>query len=118
MHHHHFMESKKIHLPSDDDSSHGPCFEMDSHPPGTVVAPMDGLLLKVLVKDGMRVAEGQPVLVLEAMKMEHVVKAPRSGCVHQLKINTGQQVFDNIVLFFIKVVDMRFDSGTEKFRSL
>ncbi|KAK9146615.1 hypothetical protein Sjap_006518 [Stephania japonica] len=101
-HHHHFRESKKIHLPSDDDSSHRPSFDMASHPPGTVVAPMAGLVVKVLVKDGMRVAEGQPVLVLEAMKMEHVVKAPLSGCVNQLKVNTGQQVFDNSVLFVIK----------------
>ncbi|KAK9144785.1 hypothetical protein Sjap_004688 [Stephania japonica] len=102
-HHHHFRESKKIHLPSDDDSSHKPSFDMASHPPGTVVAPIAGLVVKVLVKDGMRVAEGQPVLVLEAMKMEHVVKAPRSACVNQLKVNTGQQVFDNNVLFVIKV---------------
>jgi len=43
---------------------------MASHPQGTVVAPMAGLVVKVLAKDGMRVEEGQPILVLEAMKME------------------------------------------------
>ncbi|KAK9086944.1 hypothetical protein Syun_029338 [Stephania yunnanensis] len=63
-------ESKKTHLPRDDDSSHGPSFEMTSHSLGTVVAPMAGLVVKVLEKDGMTVAEGQPVLVLEAMKIE------------------------------------------------
>lgn len=41
-----------------------------SHPPGTVSAPMAGLVVKVLVKNGMKVEEGQPMLVMEAMKME------------------------------------------------
>ena len=36
----------------------------------SVVAPMVGLVVKVLVKDGSKVEEGQPILVLEAMKME------------------------------------------------
>ncbi|KAK9086870.1 hypothetical protein Syun_029264 [Stephania yunnanensis] len=69
-HHHHFTDGKKIHLPGDDDSSHGPSFEIASHPPGTDIAPMAGLV----VKDGMRVADGQPVLVLEAMKMEYKIE--------------------------------------------
>lgn len=45
-------------------------FETALHPPGTVVAPMAGLVVKVLVMDGTKVEEGQPILVLEAMKME------------------------------------------------
>ncbi|GMY20387.1 Methylcrotonoyl-CoA carboxylase subunit alpha, mitochondrial [Fagus crenata] len=64
---------------------------------------MVGLVVKVLVKDGSKVEEGQPILVLEAMKMEHVVKAPSAGCVHGLLVTAGQQVPDGSVLFSVKV---------------
>ncbi|CAI9288549.1 unnamed protein product [Lactuca saligna] len=75
-----------------------------SHPPGTVAAPMAGLVVKVLVKNGMKVEEGQPMLVMEAMKMEHVLKAPTSGLVSGLQVTPGQQVSDNTVLFNVKAV--------------
>nr|KAJ0204916.1 hypothetical protein LSAT_V11C500296330 [Lactuca sativa] len=75
-----------------------------SHPPGTVSAPMAGLVVKVLVKNGMKVEEGQPMLVMEAMKMEHVLKAPTSGLVSGLQVTPGQQVSDNTVLFNVKAV--------------
>lgn len=56
---------------SDDDETHRkPVAEAKSHPPGTVVAPMAGLVIKLMVKNGEKVEEGQSVLVLEAMKME------------------------------------------------
>ncbi|KAK9086862.1 hypothetical protein Syun_029256 [Stephania yunnanensis] len=42
---------------------------------------------------------------MAGLVVKHLVKAPRSGCVHQLKVNTGQQVFDNNVLFVIEIVD-------------
>lgn len=60
----------KFDQPSDDVSQSKPSFETSSHPKGTVLAPMAGLVVKVLVEDGASVEEGQPVLVLEAMKME------------------------------------------------
>jgi 3-methylcrotonyl-CoA carboxylase alpha subunit len=63
---------------------------------------MAGLVVKVLLKDGARVEEGQPVMVMEAMKMEHVVKAPCAGYVEGLKATAGQQVFDSSVLFTVK----------------
>ncbi|KAL3725629.1 hypothetical protein ACJRO7_030631 [Eucalyptus globulus] len=100
--HHHFRQKLGQPLFDDDDSQHKPSFEMASHPQGTVVAPMAGLVVKVLAKDGMRVEEGQPILVLEAMKMEHVVKAPSAGHVHGLAVTAGQQVPDSSVLFSIK----------------
>ncbi|KAF8010821.1 hypothetical protein BT93_J1467 [Corymbia citriodora subsp. variegata] len=100
--HHHFRQKLGQPLFDDDDSQHKPSFEMASHPQGTVVAPMAGLVVKVLAKDGMRVEEGQPILVLEAMKMEHVVKAPSAGHVHGLAVTAGQQVPDSSALFSIK----------------
>ena len=57
-------------LSDDDRIQHTTNDETASHPPGTVIAPMAGLVVKVLVQDGSKVEEGQPILVLEAMKME------------------------------------------------
>ncbi|EPS66189.1 hypothetical protein M569_08586, partial [Genlisea aurea] len=75
-----------------------------SHQPGAVVAPMSGLIVKVLAKDGVEVEAGQSVLVLEAMKMEHVVKATDSGIISGLRVSAGQQVSDGTVLFYVKKV--------------
>ncbi|KAK6940781.1 Methylcrotonoyl-CoA carboxylase subunit alpha, BT domain [Dillenia turbinata] len=69
--HHHFRRRLGLELSDDDDSQQKPSFEKASLPAGTVVAPMAGLLARVLLKNGTKAKEGQPVLVLEAMKMEH-----------------------------------------------
>ncbi|KAF5455004.1 hypothetical protein F2P56_024623 [Juglans regia] len=101
-HHHYFKQKTGLELSDDDEVRHKPSFDRSSHPQGTVVAPMAGLVVKLLVKDGTKVDEGQPILVLEAMKMEHVVKAPCAGCVHGLLVTAGQQVTDGSVLFTVK----------------
>ncbi|KAK6164645.1 hypothetical protein DH2020_001509 [Rehmannia glutinosa] len=101
--HHHFKQRKGLDIADIDESQHKPALEASSHPPGTVVAPMAGLVVKVLVKDGTKVVEGQPILVLEAMKMEHVVKATTVGCISGLTVTAGQQVSDGTVLFRVKV---------------
>ncbi|KAG5514491.1 hypothetical protein RHGRI_035785 [Rhododendron griersonianum] len=102
--HHHFKQKMGLELSNDDEIQHKPTFETASHPPGTVVAPMAGLVVKVLVKNGMKVEEGQPIVVLEAMKMEHVVKAPTAGFIHGLHVAAGQQVSDSSVLFYVKCI--------------
>ncbi|OMP05096.1 Biotin/lipoyl attachment [Corchorus olitorius] len=107
-HYHHFRQKVGIELSDEDESHHKTSFEGTSHPPGTVVAPMAGLVVKVLVKDGAKVEDGQPILVLEAMKMEHVVKATSGGYVQGLKVTAGQQVQDGSVLFRVKVSDFHF----------
>ncbi|XP_048233679.1 methylcrotonoyl-CoA carboxylase subunit alpha, mitochondrial isoform X2 [Ricinus communis] len=101
-HHHHFRQKLGLDLSDDDKTQHMTDVETASHPPGTVVAPMAGLVVKVLVQDGSKVEEGQPILVLEAMKMEHVVKAPFTGYVRGLQVTAGQQISDNSLLFSIK----------------
>lgn len=69
--HHHFKRRNRLDLVDTDEShQHRPTTEASIHPPGSVVAPMAGLVVKVLVKDEEKVVEGQPILVLEAMKME------------------------------------------------
>ncbi|CAN6462836.1 unnamed protein product [Victoria cruziana] len=101
-HHHHFTQKAPLQRSSDEGSDVKRSFESATLPRGTVVAPMAGLVVKLLVEDGMKVEEGQPVLVLEAMKMEHVVKAPCAGYVRGLHVTAGQQIFDSSVLFTVK----------------
>lgn len=55
-------------------------------------APMPGLVLKVLVKPGQAITKGEPLLVLEAMKMENVLKSPSDGKVEKVHIETGAAV--------------------------
>ncbi len=60
--------------------------------PGSLMAPMPGSVVRVLVEVGDDVAAGDPLVVLEAMKMEHPVRAPHAGKVTELPVSTGQQV--------------------------
>jgi geranyl-CoA carboxylase alpha subunit len=59
---------------------------------GKVRATMNGRVVAVLVKQGERVAAGQPVMTLEAMKMEHVHTAPVSGTVSAIDAAEGEQI--------------------------
>lgn len=61
-------------------------------------APMPGLVLRIEVAEGDQVAEGDSLLVLEAMKMENVLKAPGGGVVKHIAINNGQAVEKNETL--------------------
>ena len=59
---------------------------------GKVRAAMNGRVVAVLVKPGDRVAAGQPVMTLEAMKMEHVHTAPVAGTIAAIDVAEGEQV--------------------------
>jgi propionyl-CoA carboxylase alpha chain len=67
-------------------------------PAGSLTAPMPGSVLAVRVAKGDRVAAGQPVLVLEAMKMEHTLAAPAAGTVTEVRVAAGEQVPAGAVL--------------------
>ena len=58
-------------------------------------------LLQVLAQQGDRVEEGDSLVVLEAMKMEHTVRAPCGGVVTSLTAVEGAQVSDGVTLAFI-----------------
>jgi biotin carboxyl carrier protein len=60
--------------------------------PATVRSPMPGRLVKVLVKVGDGVAAGQPLVVVEAMKMENELRAPRAGKVREIRGAEGAAV--------------------------
>ncbi|MET0237820.1 MAG: biotin carboxylase N-terminal domain-containing protein [Kibdelosporangium sp.] len=60
--------------------------------PGSLLAPMPGTVIRVAVSAGDQVEQGQPLLWLEAMKMEHKITAPASGTLTSLPVAPGQQV--------------------------
>jgi acetyl/propionyl-CoA carboxylase alpha subunit len=60
--------------------------------PGSLLAPMPGSVIRVDVAVGDRVSEGQPLLALEAMKMEHEIVATADGVVTTLSVQVGSQV--------------------------
>jgi acetyl/propionyl-CoA carboxylase alpha subunit len=59
---------------------------------GRLSAPMPGRIVKIAVAPGQEVRSHDPLVVLEAMKMEHVVEAPHAGVVQQVCVEVGQQV--------------------------
>jgi propionyl-CoA carboxylase alpha chain len=65
---------------------------------GSLVAPMPGTVIRVGVQVGEKVTQGQPLLWLEAMKMEHTIAAPVDGVVGELTVEAGQQVEVGAVL--------------------
>lgn len=65
---------------------------------GSLLAPMPGTVVRVLVQKGEPVEEGQRVLVLEAMKMQHHVTAPQAGTLTELHVAQGAQVAAGEVL--------------------
>jgi propionyl-CoA carboxylase alpha chain len=65
---------------------------------GSLIAPMPGAIVRIGVAVGDRVTAGQPVLWLEAMKMQHQITAPLAGVVSELPVSVGQQIEVGAVL--------------------
>ncbi|WP_133852912.1 biotin carboxylase N-terminal domain-containing protein [Labedaea rhizosphaerae] len=59
---------------------------------GPLVSPMPGTVLLVKAQQGEQVSAGQPLLVIEAMKMEHTIAAPVDGVLTEMRVQAGQQV--------------------------
>ncbi len=70
---------------------------------GALTAPMPGKVVKVLVEVGQQVAGGAPLVVLEAMKMEHTVRAAEAGTVRELHVIVGDQVDTDRLLAVVRV---------------
>jgi acetyl-CoA/propionyl-CoA carboxylase biotin carboxyl carrier protein len=78
---------------------------------GPVTSPMPGTVLFVSTEQGAEVEAGQPLLVVEAMKMEHTITAPVDGIVAELHVKAGQKVALDEVL---AVVTPRDDGDTKE----
>jgi acetyl/propionyl-CoA carboxylase alpha subunit len=74
---------------------------------GSLLAPMPGTVVRVLAGPGTAVGAGQPLVVLEAMKMEHTVAAPVDGVVTEMTVAPGDQVDTGQVLAVVE------EAGTE-----
>lgn len=60
-----------------------------------VKAPMPGVILSILVEVGQEIKEGDPLLILEAMKMENMIKSPTDAIIDAISIEKGQSVEKN-----------------------
>lgn len=67
-----------------------------------IAAPIPGLVVRVLVKEGDAIEEGQAVVLLEAMKMENELRAARSGVVKSVLASAGQRVEQNAPLLILE----------------
>ncbi|MBA2421733.1 MAG: acetyl-CoA carboxylase biotin carboxyl carrier protein subunit [Chitinophagales bacterium] len=63
-----------------------------------IKAPMPGLVLKLIVTEGEEIKKGDSVLILEAMKMENIIKAPGDGKIKSIKVKVKEAVEKNQVL--------------------
>jgi geranyl-CoA carboxylase alpha subunit len=79
-----------------------PAENEDTTSDGIVTAPMPGAIRRIQVTIGERVAKGQPLLILEAMKMEQAIPAPVAGTVVEILVQIGQQMKANDLLMVIK----------------
>lgn len=61
-------------------------------PAGTLTAPLPGVIKSIAVRPGQRVAGDDALLVIEAMKMDNVIRAPRAGTVGTVYVAEGRQV--------------------------
>jgi len=69
---------------------------------GLLEAPMPGKILELLVAEGDEVEEGQPVVILEAMKMENELKAPATGTVASVSVTESDNVEKNQTILEIE----------------
>jgi 3-methylcrotonyl-CoA carboxylase alpha subunit len=83
----------------------------DEHRDGHLAAPMSGTIVAVLVNAGDAVAKGAPLLILEAMKMEHTIAAPAAGIVSAVHYRQGDQVKEGADLIDVEA------SGVEAARA-
>ncbi|MCP5058143.1 MAG: carbamoyl-phosphate synthase large subunit [bacterium] len=85
-------------------------------PPGTepVPAPLQGTIVSLAIGVGDAIARDQPLLVMEAMKMEHVIAADRSGFVRAVAVAPGDTVLEGHPLLFLEEAEVDREAGEEQ----
>jgi propionyl-CoA carboxylase alpha chain len=71
-------------------------------PSGSLLSPLPGSIVRIAVEPGEEVAAGQPLVVLEAMKMEHTISAPHGGRIAEVRVAEGEQVEGGRVLVVLE----------------
>ena len=74
---------------------------MDEEAAGNLVSPMPGTIIEVMAGEGQQVRKGDTLLVLEAMKIEHTIVAPRDGTVQTLHYRAGDMVEEGVELLVL-----------------
>jgi geranyl-CoA carboxylase alpha subunit len=87
------------------DVTHAPPSLDEASSGSAALAPMPGKVAAVLVEEGAPVSKGQPVAILEAMKMEMEILAPRDGVIGKIRVVAGDQVKTRAVLIEIVVAE-------------
>jgi 3-methylcrotonyl-CoA carboxylase alpha subunit len=82
--------------------------------PEGLQAPMPGAVTQVVVREGEIVAAGQPIVIIEAMKMEHVIRAPHAGRVVALRVRQGDQVDAGAVVAELQAADAAAAGSAER----
>lgn len=72
--------------------------QTNPHQVNEVKAPMPGLIVEIKVEVGQEVKKGDPILILEAMKMENIIKSPGEGIIRAIKVSRQENVEKNQVL--------------------
>lgn len=98
------LRAAALDLGPDDSAGDGPPPSEDSGPNGTSVlpSPLQGTIIAIEVAIGQAVRAGDTVLIMESMKMEHVITSPISGFVRALKVAAGETVFEGHALLFVE----------------
>jgi len=76
-------------------------FKKSTNEKGSLTAPMPGKVVQVFVKTDQEVKKGQSLLILEAMKMEHLIRAPADGKIEQVYYTVGDLVEEKALLLKI-----------------
>jgi biotin carboxyl carrier protein len=63
-----------------------------------IKAPMPGLIIDIKVIEEQEVEQGEAIMILEAMKMENILKSPQKGIIKTIKVKKGQSVEKNQIL--------------------
>ena len=77
-------------------------------PEGTVAiaAPLQGMIIALKVAAGDRVQKGQPVAVMEALKMEHIIRSELSGTVREVTLEVGDTIYEDTPILFLEPGDV------------
>ncbi|HYC65863.1 MAG TPA: carboxyl transferase domain-containing protein, partial [Reyranellaceae bacterium] len=71
-----------------------------------LLAPMQGTIVSIAVKEGDAVAQGQPLLIMDAMKMQHEIASPARGYVRRIAVEPGETIYEGHALLFVEEADV------------